>query len=186
MIWEAVSGLLKDPDQLRTDLDAMIEIERVGVRGNPDEEAKLWTDKMAEVDRKRVRYQEMAAADLITFDELRARLEELDEIHKTAERELKVLREHDEYLNGLEKDRDALLNSLAEVAPDALDSLTPEERHQVYRMLRLRVIANLDGSLEASGAFGEIALYFGTDVKDYEGGKQDWMEAGLPVESEDS
>ena len=37
----------------------------------------------------------------------------------------------------------------------ALESLTPEERHQVYKMLRLKVIANRDGSLEASGAFAD-------------------------------
>ncbi len=41
------------------------------------------------------------------------------------------------------------------IAPGALDSLTPEERHLVYKMLRLKVVANLDGSLEVSGAFGD-------------------------------
>ncbi len=42
-------------------------------------------------ERKRVRYQDMAAADLITFDELRGRLAELDDIRRTAEIELKVV-----------------------------------------------------------------------------------------------
>jgi hypothetical protein len=41
----------------------------------------------------------------------------------------------------LEADRDALLASLMDIAPIALDSLTPEERHRFYRMLDLRVIA---------------------------------------------
>jgi hypothetical protein len=108
---------------------------------------------LAEADRKRARYQEMAAADLITFDELRSALAQLDEARKTAERELGALHDRQEYISGLEQDRDALLDSLAEAAPDALDSLTPEERHRVYRMLRLEVIANHDGSLEAAGAF---------------------------------
>ena len=37
------------------------------------------------------------------------------------------------------------------MAPEALRSLTPEERHQVYKMLKLRVIAHLSGDLELTG-----------------------------------
>jgi hypothetical protein len=37
----------------------------------------------------------------------------------------------------MERDRDALLDSLAAAAPEALDSLTPEERYRWYKMLRL-------------------------------------------------
>ncbi len=48
----------------------MIEIHRSALRGNPEREAKTWLDKLAEVDRKRARYQEMAAEELITLDEL--------------------------------------------------------------------------------------------------------------------
>ncbi|MEJ7873029.1 MAG: recombinase family protein, partial [Rubrobacteraceae bacterium] len=73
-IWEATSGLLRDPERLRADLDAMIKAEKENVRGNAGEEAKLWAGKLAEIDRKRARYQEMAVADLITLDELRGRL----------------------------------------------------------------------------------------------------------------
>jgi DNA repair ATPase RecN len=154
-VWEAVSGILKDPEQLRADLDAMIELERKNMRGNPDKEAQLWADKLAEVHHRRVRYQEMAADNLITFDELRARLTELDDTRKTAERELNALRNHREYLDELEQNRDALLESLVDNAPDALDELTPEERRQVYKMLRLKVRAYLDGSSEVSGAFSD-------------------------------
>jgi Recombinase zinc beta ribbon domain len=154
-IWEAISGILKDPVKLRDDLNAMIEIERAGKRGNPHEEAKLWADRLEEAERMRGRYQEMAAADLITFDELRAKLAELDQMRRTAECELNALNDHQEHIHELEQDRDTLLDSLTEVAPDALESLTPEERHQVYKMLRLKVIANRDGSLEASGAFAD-------------------------------
>jgi hypothetical protein len=37
------------------------------------------------------------------------------------------------------------------MAPEALRSLTPEERHQVYKKLRLRVSAHLGGDLELTG-----------------------------------
>jgi hypothetical protein len=45
------------------------------------------------------------------------------------------------------------LESYAGMVPEALDSLLPEERHQVYKMLRLKVIAHVDRTLEVSGMF---------------------------------
>ena len=53
----------------------------------------------------------------------------------------------------LERDKDALLESYAEAAPEALENLTPEGRHEVYKMLRVRVFAQVDGTLEVRGAF---------------------------------
>ena len=131
----------------------MIEQKRNGGRGDPDREAKLWADKLADADRRRARYQEMAAEDLITLDELRSRLAELGETRELAERELSNLHDRHEYVRELERDRDALLDKLEEVAPEALGTLAPEERHHVYKMLRLKAVANPDGSFEVSGAF---------------------------------
>jgi site-specific DNA recombinase len=152
-VWDTVSSLLKDPDQLRADLDKMIALERSSMHGDPEREQKTWLDKLAEVDCRRARYQEMAAEDLITFDELRARLAEIDGTRRVAEGELEALRNREERITELEADRDALLGSLAEIAPTALASLAPEECHQVYKMLKLRVIAYLNEALEGSGAF---------------------------------
>ena len=50
---------------------------------------------------------------------------------------------------------DALLEAYAGMAPEALASLTPEEHHRVYEMLKLRVVAQLDGTLEVNGALAE-------------------------------
>jgi hypothetical protein len=38
------------------------------------------------------------------------------------------------------------------MAPEALINLTPEERHQVYKMLRISAVVHVDGTLEVSGA----------------------------------
>jgi hypothetical protein len=124
------------------------------MRGNLGREQKTWLDKLAGAEHKRARYQEMDADYLITFDELRARLAELDGTRMLAERELETLRNHEEHIGGLEGARDALLDSLVGVAPNALDSLIPVERHHLYKLLKLRVIIGPDGVLEASGAFG--------------------------------
>jgi Recombinase zinc beta ribbon domain len=154
MVWEYVSGAMKDPETLRDDLDRYIELERKGHRssGDPTREARLWAERLADVEHKRAKYQEMATEDLITFEELRARLSELDEARKTAEHELATLRGREEHVRNLERCRDALLDSLEAEAPEALDSLTPEQRHQWYRLLGLRADVRADGTVEVSWA----------------------------------
>jgi hypothetical protein len=67
LVWDYVSGAMKDPETLRDDFDRMIELRRRDTRGDPDKERKLWAEKLAEVEGKRARYQEMAAVDLINL-----------------------------------------------------------------------------------------------------------------------
>ena len=150
-----VSEILKDPEQLRDDLDRMIDLERRDMRRNPDKEAGLWAEKLAEADRMRRGYQEQAAKGYMSLDELGVALEELEKTCRTAERELKILRDRRGYLERLERDRDKLLDSLEDAAGDALDALGPEDRRQFYKILRLRTVANQDGSTEVSGAFSD-------------------------------
>jgi len=133
----------------------MLDLERDGVRGDPEREAKVWLDKLAEVDRKRSKFQDMAAEGLITFDELGSKLAGLEEIRKTIERELEALERRRENLERLEHDRETLLKTYVEMTPEALETLRPEERHHLYKMLRLEVQVCADGSVEVNGAFGE-------------------------------
>lgn len=130
----------------------MIEREREGTRENPHRETKGWLEKLAEVDHMRSGYQEMAAKGLMSFEELGARLEELGNTRSIVTRELEVLRSHQERIEGLERDKDALLESYVGMVPQALDGLTPEERHQVYKMLRVEVVVDANGRVEVTGA----------------------------------
>jgi hypothetical protein len=54
----------------------MIEEERKGMLSGPEpeQESKTWLNKLAQVERKRSRFQDMAAEAYITFDELGAKL----------------------------------------------------------------------------------------------------------------
>lgn len=71
-----------------------------------------------------------------------------------AEHELEMLRNRKGYLRRLEQDRDELLAFLVESAPEALEALVPEDRQQLYKILRLTAVVKPDGSMEISGAFG--------------------------------
>jgi hypothetical protein len=100
-------------------------------------------------------YQEMAARGLITLKELEERLGQLEETRLAAERELTALKGRRQRIEQLERDKDALLESYAGMAPDALNSLAPEERRQVFKMLKLRVAAYPDTRLEVDGILAD-------------------------------
>ena len=82
----------------------------------------------------------------------------MEETGQTARRELAALEGRAERLRALERDWETLLQNYAEMVPEALGALEPEERHRVYNMLRLRTVAFPDGTMEVSGALGEELL----------------------------
>jgi site-specific DNA recombinase len=153
-IWELVSDLMKGPDQLCEDLERMIELEREGVDGDPERAAKVWADKLAEVEAERRGYLRLAAKGRMTHEDLDRELAELAKAQRTAERELAAIKNRRERVEWLERDKDEILDRYAKMAPEALDNLSPEERHLLYRMLRMKVVVNPDRSLEVSGALG--------------------------------
>jgi site-specific DNA recombinase len=139
-VWAFVSSVMKDPEQLRDDLERMIELQREGVSGDPEREAKVWLEKLSKVERLRSAYQDQQAEGLITLDELRAKLSSLEETRTIAQRELEALRGRRERIEELERNKEAILEHYARIAPEALDSLIPEERHHLYGMLGLEVV----------------------------------------------
>jgi site-specific DNA recombinase len=147
-VWESVRAILSDPDRLRADLDAMIELKRQASRNDPAEEMNHWLKVLADADEKRAKYQRAYAADVMNLADLKARQAELDQEYQIAERELASLRLREREIADLERDRDALLESYAGASEDALDALTPEQRHNLYKSLRIGVLAHADGSTE--------------------------------------
>jgi hypothetical protein len=105
-------------------------------------------EKLAEIDDERRGFLLFAAKDRITDQELDEELAALEETRRTAERELKDLRRHKERVDQMEQDRDAVFEHYASLAPEALDSRTPEERNHLYKMLRLKVWLAKSGDLE--------------------------------------
>ena len=101
----------------------------------------------------RSRAQDLAIEGLIGPDELREKLARFAGTREAAEKELAALEGRRERLAELERDRDALVETYAALAPAALDALAPEERHHLYKLLRLRVVARPDGALDLSGVF---------------------------------
>ncbi len=94
----------------------------------------------------------------MTLDELGAALEKLELARGTIVRELEEARACQERIGAFECDRDALLEACADASPEALECLGPRERHRLYRLLRLGVLVDADGSLSVSGVSGAASL----------------------------
>ena len=143
-----------NPEELCSDLDRAIELEREGRRGDPLAESRHWLEKLSEVDGERRGFLRLAAKDRISDQELDEELAALEETRRLAERELASLRAQSERLEQMERDRHAVLEHYATLARQALASLTSEERHQLYKMLGLKVWAAKNGDVQIEMAGG--------------------------------
>ncbi len=108
--------------------------------------------KIAEVDRKHARFQDMAAEGVLTFDELRTNLARLDETRKAANRELNNLEHRRERIGQLEEDKSRLLEDFAGIMPEAVEKVTGETRQRIYNLLRLKVTVGVGEDVEVRGA----------------------------------
>ena len=151
LMWERVSDLLKTPKKLAAGLDKRMEQERERLRCNPKEEARLWVKRIEEYTLQRENRLQQHAEGLIGLGELREKLSEIDEARGIAERELERLRNVGAELARLERDKEYLKASNAAMVPELLDSRTPEQRRQIYGMLRIEAVAHPDGRVEATG-----------------------------------
>ena len=128
VVWAFVSNLLRDPETIRVGMERLIEEERTSQAQNPEHEAELWAQKVDDCAQRRSAYQDQHAAGLMSLEELGSKLRDLDNTCRIAERELAALKDHRRRVQDLEQDRDALLESMAEMVPEALDSLTARRR----------------------------------------------------------
>jgi site-specific DNA recombinase len=156
-VWGFISDLLQDPEKISAGMETLIEQERSTAPQEVAKEAKAWQQKIAECARKRNAYQDQQAAGLMTLEKLGSKLQQLDEAHRLAQAELEALMRCQVHIEEFENNREALLKSMAEIAPDALESLTSHERNKIYRMLRLEV-APFEEGYEVSGAFCSSGL----------------------------
>jgi hypothetical protein len=153
-VWGLISVLLSDPERVRHGLERMLEEERQGMRENPEREKRWWREKLAEVERRRGGYLDLAADGLMSRDELREKLSKLEETREAARQELEEIEGRQACLRELERGKDTLLQSYASMVTGVLGELTPEERHRIYNILRLNVLSLPDKTLEVTGVLG--------------------------------
>ncbi len=161
---EFVYRLLHDPEALRRQTLARLEMERAGI-GQAEEEAAFLEALLAEAEAERTGYVRLAARGRITDEELDAHLADLEERRAGATRELAGLKGRREQLAELDRLAeivDEYLADLPQLVHGGQTSVGAEYRAERYRwaygLLGLRVVAHKDGTLAVSGTFGERVL----------------------------
>jgi len=144
-VWSFISNLLQDPKKISAGMETLIEQEKATGPQDAVKEAKVWKQKIAECVHKRSAYQDQQAAGFMTLEELGTKLQELDDARRLAQAELEALTRRQEHIEQLKEDREALIKSMAEMVPDALEGLTPQERNKIYRVLRLEATPSEKG-----------------------------------------
>lgn len=151
LVWEAVEKGLSDPQALSRQYDRHLELMREGLRRDPEREMVAYANRLAEVERKRAAFQDMAAEGLISFEELRAKLADLDEVREAAEGEVEKLRGVRERLEFMEQERDYVLGELAKATPGAGEDMTPDDKAAQYRGMGLKALVDREGNVELTG-----------------------------------
>jgi hypothetical protein len=144
--------LLEDPQNVEAGIQDLIEQEQASASRNPKQQSVASAETIEKCDHMRRAYQNQQASGLMTLEELRERLEELENTRKLAQADLEALSEREERIKELKRDRDDLLREMSEIVPEALSSLIPGERNELYRMLRLGVTPVSEG-YEVTGTF---------------------------------
>ena len=109
--------------------------------GDPEKEARVFTNRIAEVDRKRAAYQDLVADGLMETEELRAKLDALSRQKAAAEEGLKALEERRSKVRELEVSREKILARYRKVVPEALEEADGKQRRGVYNTLGVTVWA---------------------------------------------
>lgn len=159
-VWEEVSALLKDPERLRVGIERMIAEERAALRGSaaegsgdaPGREYEHWNGELQKIERMRGGYLDQQAEGVISMSELKGKLLMLDERRSVAHAELQKLARHRERMADLERQLEELTERYQLQAKEGLDLYTPEDRHDAYKALGIKVIAYPDGSTELTGS----------------------------------
>ncbi len=136
-------------------------------RRNPDKEGKTWSQKIITLQQNLSRAKDLAIDGLLSKDELREKVSQIQEDISKAERELEGLNEVDSDIRTLERNREVMLqynimnNLLDRYAPEVRHSsdeseppeelsqgTTVERRHQLYKDLNLKVFVSSDTDIE--------------------------------------
>jgi site-specific DNA recombinase len=149
-VWEFVSEILTNPQRLARGLEKMLEDERQPSAAGEDETP--WLKRIAELDLKQERLLDLHLNGDITTEQFRAKSGELEEARLAAEGQLEAARSRLARLKDLEQSKEALISHYASLVPQALTELSSEEKNQTYKLMRLHVLAQRDGTLTADWA----------------------------------
>ena len=126
----------------------MIESEKELLSTRPQEQIGRWAEQIERASIKRSRYQDQEAEGLMTREELRTKLAELDEAIGMAEGEIEKLRSHEGRIRTMEEAGEELIERYAKLIPEELQNLSPAEKRRIYQTLQISISVPQDGEIK--------------------------------------
>jgi hypothetical protein len=152
-IWEAVYGLLSDPERLKRQYREHIDREREQLlRGDTGRETRRLADELRRLEHRRANYYDIAADGDMSREMLRAKVAETDRQIEALQATLREAEDRHRSIEKLERLRDTNL-SLLEAFPPSFMCACPEDRRRIYQALALRADVDREGRIRLNGIF---------------------------------
>lgn len=152
-VWQAVYGLLVEPERLLRKYDEWVEHERRKMRRDPDREARDLAARLQRLERRKGGYLDLAADGDMSREELRAKLADLDEERKEFEKALKQVQARKDSLRDARRRQAAVRYLVGRLGDVYLMCASFEDRRRLYQALGLRADVDKDGTIRLSGFF---------------------------------
>ena len=154
-VWALVSRDLSDPAVMLAGLDALIELEREKLHGDPEREEMMLMDRLNALEQERRGYLRQNARGVLSDGELDEYLAGVEEHRPVLEKSLSESRSRRARLDELERIRAEWASGrsmwLSYVPGGDLRNATPEQRRELYRRHGVKVWAFPDGSIQIDG-----------------------------------
>jgi hypothetical protein len=149
-VFEQVRVFLSDPNLMRAGLMELVASEAKEQERDRTELAH-WTEALQNVEMKTDRLLDLYLDGRLDKARYEEKMEFLRAEETNARKEVERLKTRREMVEAAQRNLNALVESYAQTVPEHLDALTPEERHEIYRMLGLRIRLDNTGIVEIGG-----------------------------------
>jgi site-specific DNA recombinase len=149
-VWEEISSFLLDPERMRQGLEDLV-LSESQRDGELEAAFAHWTDMLVKADAKMDRLLDLYLEGHLSKGRYDERVRALEAEAQSARGELEKLRARRQIIAQAQSNIEELVESYAEALPDDLASLTGSERHEVYRILSLRITLDNSGIVEMNG-----------------------------------
>jgi hypothetical protein len=143
LVFEQVRAFLSDTDVMRAGLRELVASETAEQERDRSELAH-WTEALQNVEIKTEHLVDLHLDGGLEKARYEEKMESLRSEERSAREEVERLKARRQMVETAQHDMESLIEGYAEAVPEDLDALKSEERHEIYRMLGLRV--NLDNT----------------------------------------
>lgn len=164
--WERSEEYKEDLIRLLASYEERMEREKHAMRGDPDREAKDLAARLEKLERRRSGYIDLAADGDMSRDELRGKLEELNEQRDELRGVLKEVKSRQHRLQQSRINFAHLDSLLLQMNRIRLGEASPGDRRRIYDILRLQAFVDQDRSVRITGVFDTTGQYLPDALKD--------------------